>query len=45
VARGPGSYKAINPIKIYKLFNLKVDRILFTKIYNMLYYTANLYLQ
>jgi len=32
------------------MFNLKVDRIfnmsnLFTKIYNVLYYTTNLYLQ
>ena len=37
-------------IYIYMVFNLKVDRILnmsnlFTKIYNMLYYTTNLYLQ
>ena len=35
---------------MYRVFNLKVDRIfnmsnLFTKIYNMLYYTTNLYLQ
>jgi len=33
----------------YRVFNLKVDHILmsnlFTKIYNMLYYTTNLYLQ
>ena len=34
----------------YRVFNLKVDRILnmsnlFTKVYNMLYYTTNLYLQ
>jgi len=33
----------------HRVFNLKVDRILmsslFTKIYSMLYYTTNLYLQ
>jgi hypothetical protein len=33
----------------YRVFNLKVDRILmsnlFTKIYNMLHYATNLYLQ
>ena len=37
------------PVPLYRVVNLKVDHILmsnlFTKIYNMLYYTTNLYLQ
>jgi hypothetical protein len=30
---------------LYRMFTLEVDRNLFTKIYNMLYYTTYLYLQ